>query len=86
MSCAGIESKDGETCVDYIRSRHSVALPRAPSGAVVVMRQDCQNMQNAGELLDQGAGERGCVWAGGRAAVVCDRGGGGEAIWSLLLL
>lgn len=51
VSCAGIERKDGETCVDYMRSRHAVALPRRPGDVLVLTRRDGQNMRNDGEML-----------------------------------
>ena len=64
VSRAGIERKDGETCVDYIRSRHAAALPRAPGGVWILMRRDNQDMQNDGELLwlEDVTSGRGEVW------------------------
>ena len=64
VSCADIERKDGETCVDYIRSRHAAALPRAPGGVWILMRRDNQDMQNDGELLwlEDVTSGRGEVW------------------------
>lgn len=63
VSCACIEGKDAETCVEYIRSRHAAALPRAPSGGLVLIQRNDFKMQNDGQWLEW-------LWGVGLASVL----------------